>query len=509
MKITDLQNYEVIAGDGTGIPQSQAEKPAKTGDFSTGLGKSILKTIKGVGQFAGKVDKTLSKAVGTQPGPDYFNEENLQQSKEQGKGFGKLFNEENLEYGEGEKLGGFTGDVATLAIPGTKAARLTKGANALTKIATRAGTSAGVTGLQQGGFGKDAITAGAVEIAVPAAGKLVKPVYKLTSRLLQGIGSGLSGAPVSQLKQVAKDPSLAKEFAKRESGDIMREDATTVLQGVSKVRQEARKAFGEGLDQLEQIDIQKPKLKEAIMKTMKKYKVSSSNGEIKLGKVDFESPKLMAKAQELVTKLNKQKDLSGKGLRKLMDDIESEKFGVATSDERMSFNKFVDDISGSIKEGITSSTPKLDEINKSFSQDMQLATAVERIFGKVKFKNQAELDRVSEKLEGIFNKKGITPERIDEFLTRIGKSPEEFRTGQAVRQIGDVTQQSNSVGLNPIEVIRSFTSAVVTPKAVRDIAIFTGLAEQTVKELSEKLSPTARATLIKLLTEGTNEPDSQ
>lgn len=192
----------------------------------------------------------------------------------------------------------------------------------------------------------------------------------------------------------------------------------------------------------------------------------------------------------------------------MSDDIESAAYKVATSDERLSFNAFVKDLAGSLKESISHSTEKLDEINRAFSQDMQLAEATQNIFGKVNFKNLPEVVRASQKLEGLFNQKGLAPDVVDQFLTRIGIPPSNFRTSEAVRQISNKTSGGNSVGLSLGEITQEITSAVVTPQMVKNLSIVTGLAKETLMPFLQKMKPAARNVLIQALLQ-MNQEDSK
>ena len=157
-------------------------------------------------------------------------------------------------------------------------------------------------------------------------------------------------------------------------------------------------------------------------------------------------------------------------------------------------------MSKAVKEAVSDSTNKLDEINAAFSKDMGLVEAVESILGKVKFKSAKEVLNASKKLEQLFSQKGLGSEVVDEFLKRVGIDSAEFRTSEAVRQISNKTTSANVKGLSLGEIIQSVTSAVLTPKAVRDIAIFTGLSRKAAKEVFEKIAPAARGTLLQILT---------
>ena len=206
----------------------------------------------------------------------------------------------------------------------------------------------------------------------------------------------------------------------------------------------------------------------------------------------------MQKASYLIDRLSKT-DLNGKSLRHLADDIENAAYKVATSDERLSFNVFIRDLSNTLKDAISLSTSKLDEINQRFSQDIQLAETVENIFGRVDFKNLPEVVKASQKLETMFAQKGLAPEVVDNFLSRIGVSPIEFKTAEAVRQISNKIDVANTKGATFAELTRSITSAVITPQMVRDLSIATGMAKEKLIPFLRALKPSARNILIQAL----------
>lgn len=458
--------------------------------FGTGIAKGALSTVQGLGQLGLRGAELITGKEKGELGSQetYFEDPNALKAE-----------------GTAEKLGKGVEQIAEFSIPATKVAKATQGANLLTKIAARAGTSAGVASAQEGEIGKGALIAGAVETAIPVAGKLVvQPVKNILSRLFKGLGSGLSGVGTETIEKIVANPKVASETSKTlltgGNKEILTKNAETIIQGVSKIKGEARKAFGQGLESLQKTDIDDKVFRQSTQNVLDKYGSVLKNGKRQLSNIEFDDPKNIKTANELISKLQKA-ELNGKSLRKLVDDIESKAYKIATTDERLSFNSFVKDLAGSLKSGITKSTPKLNEINKAFSKDMQLAESIEQIFGKVKFQNTQELNKVAQQLETLFSKKGLSPDYIDDFLNRIGVSPEGFKTSEAVRQISSKVTGSNTKGLTLGELTQQLTSSVITPKLVRDIAIATGKSQNAIKTLLENTAPTARAGVIKGLIE--------
>ncbi len=347
--------------------------------------------------------------------------------------------------------------------------------------------------------------------ALPVAGKLLGAAGKITGRLLKGLGSGMSGVSSDTITKLVENPEYAKEATRRlqKSGNfkVLEDNAKTLLNGVTKIQNEASSAYRHGLDQLSEVDIKPEKLKQGFFSALEKNKIGvSEDGKIDFSQADFLDPKIQQKAEQLITTINTQNDLSGTGVRKLMDIVDNTKFKSAPDGERQAFNAFVGDLKNGFKEGINASTSKLQEINSKYSTDMQLSEAAQDIFGGVNFKNLSEVAKAANRLEGLFSEKGIDPQIIDDYLKRIGVNPEEFKTGEAVRQISNKTDTANSKGVTMGEITRSITSSVVTPKMIRDLSIFTGMSKNTLSSFWKKLAPGAKAILLNAISQQNSQP---
>lgn len=384
-----------------------------------------------------------------------------------------------------------------------------EGAKLATKIAVGAGTgyAMDVGSNLKNGQGTNSFTPGiatAAGGALPVAGAVVKPGVAILGRLMKGLGSGLSGVPVHQIDQIFNNPVAAQkatqQIARAGKSGVLEENAKTIINGVSKIRQEARQAFGEGLGALKTEDINPQTFRSAIQPVLEKYgsQLDAKTNTRILNNVEFDEPRNIAKAGSLIDKLAKT-ELNGLSLRKLVNEIDSAKYKVATSDERLSFNAFLNDLSSSVKSAVTGSTDKLNEINQKFSQDMQLAEATQGIFGKVKFKNLSEVNRASQKLEALFNQKGLSPEITSDFLKRIGVEPEGFNTSEAVRQLEGKEGGANSVGLNPGEVLRGVTSSIVTPEMVGAVSAKTGATKAVIEPFLKALPLPTRNLVLQVL----------
>ena len=494
MKITELKEYKVVGGSSTKQETVKDKKP-------TSVGQKILNAGSAVTKFLG------GEAVA-----DTFGSEIAK--------IGKSSKEKSIisasQPGVKETVGSAIQLGANL-LPGAG-----KGVGLIGKAAVGAGTGYAFdvgSNLQNGkepiqalkpGIGT--VAGGALPVAGAAIGAAVRPAVRIAGRILKGLGSGVSGVSTKNIESILQNPRTAEAVSKKlEStggSKMLEESARQIVNGVSTIKSQARKAFGEGLEQLAETDIEPSVFRQKAQSVLDKYGISRQGENRVLSNVEFDDPKNIQKASDLIDRLSNT-DLDGKSLRKLADDIENSAYKVATGDERLSFNAFIRDLSDTLRQSIAQSTPKLGEMNQKFSQDMQLADAAESIFGKVNFKNLKEVLKASQKLEGLFAQKGIAPDVVDDFLTRIGISPDEFKTGEAVRQISDKVSGSNTKGLSVGELLQQITSSIVTPQAVKEMTIKTGLARERLtpflKALKEMPPTTQKLILNALMQEKQSE----
>src|SRR3990167_4426767 len=209
--------------------------------------------------------------------------------------------------------------------------------------------------------------------ALPGVGAGIGYANRGVRRLFKGLGSGVSGVPTATIDKIVSNPRVAQQATdkinKTGNAKVLEENAKQIMNGVSTIRQQARKAYGEGVESLAQTDIQPKVFRDSTQALLDKYGIGISEKGKRLANFEFSEPRNVQKANELVKKLNSV-DLDGKSLRKLADDIESAGYKIATSDERLSFNAFIKDLSNSLKGAIGKSTDKLGDINKKFSNDI-------------------------------------------------------------------------------------------------------------------------------------------
>jgi hypothetical protein len=482
------------------------EEDKKSGILSRGLGTAIRSTtgvLTGVAKGAAETLQTIGQTAlavpALAPGGKTFGERREEIKEETG------IAPETLEAkGQAEKIGKFGERIAEFAAPVSKVATAVKGLNFFTQLAARSATAGAVATAQTGEIGKDTAIAASIEAILPGANKLIiKPIASIIKRLTKGLASGLSGVSTDAIETIIKNPNKAKEVVTQleKSGNfaVLEKNAKTIVDGVSKVRQDARKAFGEGLEQLKEADITPKTFRDSVGGFLDSVGSTIKNKVRGLTNVEFSDPKNIKKASDLIDELQTTK-LDGFSLRKLLKKIGDSKFKTATTDERLSFNAFIKDFEKSVNDAVINSTDKLDDINRAFSADMQLAEGMEQIFSKIKFKSSKEINAVSQKLENLFSQKGLSPRNVDDFLNKIGIDPADFKTSEATRQItAGRTEGGNLEGVSFAEFTRKLTSAVLTPETVRDAAILSGKTEPIIKTILEAVAPASRGALIELL----------
>lgn len=474
MKISDLKNYTVLPNISVPTLEPKKSKTQKVLDVGTSV--SNFFGGKGISDLAGAA---IAKA----------------KAKPEEKQF--------VEFPKAKEVAGSAIQLGANFLPGAGI-----GAKLGTKALVGAGTGLAFdvgSKLQRGETPTPGVGT-AVGATLPVAGAVIGLGTKIVGRLLKGLGSGLSGVSTKTIDSIVQNPKVAQQATQKlaTSGNskVLEQNAKTIINGVSKIRKEASSQFAKGLNSLSKSDINPQNIKNEITKVLESNKINVIDNNFSVENADFLDQKIRDKAISLVKLVNNQKDLSGTGVRKLIDIIDNNKFKTAPDGDRQAFNALANDIKNGLKKAVSQSTNKLDKINARYSSDLQLTETVEDIFGSVNFKNLPEVVKASQKLEGLFAQKGLAPDVVDDFLKRIGVSSADFRTGEAIRQISNKQGQANTKGLSVGESVQQITSAVVTPQLVRDISIKTGIADKVLAPLLnslKSLSPALQKTLIQAL----------
>lgn len=498
-------------------PQEQPQEQRVSGasglpGFASGFTKWTAGTIVGASRIGEKILQAPLKLFGAKF-PDRTAGEVLQGLAEESLGMEP--GEMTTPISTAEKVGDFAGSVAGFAIPASKAgsaARLA-GMGKVGQVGARAAASGASATLQSGRVGAETAIATGAELIMPGLSKIASTPLKMTGRLMSSLGSGLSGVAQSTLKKIAKSPKTAIEASKKILSEgqeaILRKNANIILDGVAKIRQEAGQMYRSGLEKLSTIDIKVPILRKNISEALK-------NNNIKILKdgVDFTPSEIMDKviikrARGLINEINSLTKASGKEIRSMLDRLESSKFKSALDPNRQAYNNLVNDLMKGLRKSINESTDKLKEIDLKYHKELELADAIQKIFGKVKFKNTEELNKIAKSLESLFSRKGLDNQTISDFLKRIGVDDAVFRAEEATRQIYAKELGANTMGLNIREAIQGLTSSVVTPAMVKNISIATGISQNIIRSISQYANPAGRAVILRYLIDELTENNEE
>lgn len=471
-------------------PQIVNQSEGKTGleGIATGVGKGVLSTVRGLGEIGTKIGETLTG--GLAQGSDIYKPETE---------LGKKVTEVLTPQTTAEKIGKFGEQVAEFAIPASKVSKMTEGASMVGKIIPRAIASGTVATAQQGEVGEGTGIAVGAEVALPY---IAKPVAKLIGGIFKGAGSAVSGVGEETLNLLHKNAQVGidavKEIKNAGQEQILKDNVKTYMDAFTKLGKQRSIKFEKALTSLSKTDIKPKIVKQEGLNALSSNGINiSKNGIIDFSNSEILNPQVQKKASTLIAEVNKLPATDGNSLRNIIKKLEASKLKSASVDpDRIAFNQMVDDLIGGFQTAINKSTNKLIKANAEYTQSKGLTEAIQKVLGKIKFKNQSEILDASKKMETIIQESGLGEDTINEFFKKAGINPEVLKTKEAVRQITTQKLQKNTIGANPFELLRVFSSRIITPKMVRNAAILTGKSEDYLKPLLEKTKPEARAILI-------------
>jgi hypothetical protein len=331
-------------------------------------------------------------------------------------------------------------------------------------------------------------------------------VTKPTLYLLQKLGAGLSGQSSKGLTAIykggAESQKAATEIKKGGAVNILKRNSETIMNGIAKVKQEARAMYGKAVESLKATDIDDKAIKTSVANFFKDNGITVKNGTVNLDATEIISPEVKNKLAKVLVDINKSKITNGADLRNLSTTIEKYMFKSPGSDaDRLAYNQILQQLQKTFVSSIKDPNGILAKANESFTKDMGLSESMEEVFGKVQFKNPSELLAISKKLDNLFAMKGLSMNEIEKFLTRIGISPTTFKAQTALQQGALRGTAANAPGASMGELTGIATSAVLPPELVQNIAIKSGIAAEKLGPIMEKLAPAKMKALIELFTD--------
>lgn len=403
-----------------------------------------------------------------------------------------------------QKIGAGAAQIGEYMVPALGATKVATTGMKIANILSRAVQSGTIASAQSGGkIGKETAIVAGTEVALPVVSKALKPVTSVIGRLFSGFGAALSGLSSDGIKIITENPRVAKEISEQIIKDgqesVLETNARKIIDGISTLNKKASAKYEAGLQKLSKTDIKPKVIYDNLIEKLKDNKINVSKSGLNLSNSEILDKNLQSKAKNIILQVNKMTNASGNDIRNMLKILEASKFKSAVDPNRAAFNNLMNDLASGLKKAINESTNKLSSINKEYSTTKALTDGIQNIFGKVKFKNTSELNNVARKLEGLFSKKGLDNKTVDEFLSKIGENPSEFRTAEAVRNIYTKTTGANTKGLTFAEILQQITSSVVTPQAVQNIAVTTGISKEVLDKLITTTEPAVRGAILKFL----------
>lgn len=193
------------------IQEKDENQPGNLEQFSRGIGKSILSTVKGAGELGTKIgEQTAGRLVEAVTGEGLQTADIFTEGTEANKKAGEILEAE----GAFEKAGEFAGEVAQFAIPGSQTSKATKGFNVFRKAIPQGVSSGSVATLQEGEVGKDTLLAAGIDAGFPVLGKVISKSLKGAKRVGEEVLGTLSGTSQETLEKGLEEAMASKESRK-------------------------------------------------------------------------------------------------------------------------------------------------------------------------------------------------------------------------------------------------------------------------------------------------------
>lgn len=182
MRISDLQNYNVVTAQSQVAPQVAEQEPAQEGDgllggireFGTGIAQSVGSTLVGVGTLGRGIQSFIGGGRGL-GGDGIFDPASPEAASAR-----ELLEPQTAS----AKAGNFVGNVAQFAVPSAKAASATVGAGMLTRAAGQGVAAGAVEAAQTGDVDQGTLYTALFGAAMVPAGDALKAASSHLSKSL-------------------------------------------------------------------------------------------------------------------------------------------------------------------------------------------------------------------------------------------------------------------------------------------------------------------------------------
>ena len=381
----------------------------------------------------------------------------------------------------GQKIGSFLTEVGAMAIPSAGAVKATKGLGFARAMLGR-GLVGATTGTIQGGgdIDKDTAIGAGAEILFPVIGKLVK----IGGGVLRGTGAVASGTSSDVIEQVVKNPKQALQGA---SDDSLKATASIVRQGTKELKKKAGQEFAEATkDFTQQMD------KDDIVTKALKYIDDMEAESFKVDSGDMDKLRAVIKNWD---------DFSPKGVNGMASKISDFYSGSVNA---VPEDRIVAGLNRTIRDWVGEQVPEIAEANAKYADKMDLLAQMDAIFKtKGAIDSRLGMQKTAQAVSRLFNaNKDMAREGVEELQKELGI---DILGREAGRQLGSgtFTRFQTQEGLTGV------ARALIPQQTILRLSAGIGVAKEAIESRLNVLEPTARATVIEVLTDLLGEGEGQ
>lgn len=365
---------------------------------------------------------------------------------------------------------------------------------------------------------KDVLTGAAVGGAIPVAGGALTLAKRFLGTVAKGAASSISGIGSDAIQAVVENPQAAKVGLRGDATKVLTDLANQVRGKVSGLAKEAEDAYGQALEELPKRLGRTPEVLQSGQKTtirvggntytlsMQGVKSNLTSQLRRFGVVinpkkaefDFLEAPFIGSEETTLRKVfevvNSWRDTSPKGLNDLAIKVGQYRKSGTQSPE---LNAVIDAVKKGVREYAGKRVPAVAELNLRYNRVKDFISAIDQeLATNGAFKGgTAENIQTAKRIATIFNK---NKELARELVGRL-ESGEDILATEAGRELSaGVSRSAASIGDSARTVIQS----VIPPKAIGEIAIQTGIAQEQLAPILQnlkQLNPAARTLLLRLL----------
>lgn len=394
------------------------------------------------------------------------------------------------------KVGEFVGEAGTFVGPGAAASSVTRGAPMAVRAGTQALTSAGQESLNVGEFGKSSIAAGATDLALPVAGKILGGLAEVA----KGMTGGLTAAGKEAVEAALERPGAAFRAAGGDVTEGLKGLSQSIRTGVRELYKRAGDEYAELVSQAGIKEIPKEKIVDDVQS------IFTEQADVGVGKkglsfkntpfTDTEERQL-EKVYDLVRTWD---DNTPQGINTLARRVSRFRRG---TEDFANFDRIIDSVRRQIRGVAGEVAPSIKEANQRFAQKMDMLDEVDNVLKTDPDLGTKEgLRKTAERLTRIFGSgKEFTREAIEDLEKELNIDILGTLAGQ---QLGEIAPRSTSRLGGAVDAFTQPVSAVTARNLVPAIGAIRN-AVQKIPGIAES----TRATIVNTVADLFRNPDSE